>query len=519
MASTHRQSLGVTSLESDSNPASNRRGFALVLVLLVTIGFALRLYRLTHQSLWVDEIVTYLSSRGTLNYVLWQTDVNSNIPPLYYVVVHLALWLQRDCGLGDQDAAMRLPSVLFGAATIPFTFLALRELIGRSAALYAAALTTISPFLIWYSQEARPYALLLLLSLTAVWCWQRAMANSTSLVWRAAAAVSAAAIVYCHTVGVGFMVFLIGWALLMAPRREWPSWIATIAATGLLLLPVAWRLYSLPPVASANDEYAFNPLHLVYTVWTFFTGYSLGPSVSDLHLPDKAAIVLRYAPLIVPTLVILSLVCLTGARELRRVDRTSFKVILAWLLCPLTFAVVGSLLTVHPFNVRYAILAFPPVVAVSALGIETARRRWFRMAALAGFVLISGMSLVGYFQIDRFSREDNRGAGRFVAQHATDGDLVIANAPYTADALEYYAREAATMVVGYPSGKQQFDASKLAADLTTLVGARQRFWLFLSRTFSSDVHDDLIHYCDSHFRTRLTFVGNGVRLILYERSP
>src|SRR3954462_8268532 len=82
------------------------------LLVVVLVGVALRAFRLGHQSLWTDEVVTSLSSTGSLWWVVTQTTVNSNIPPLYYVVVHLVM------ALGRNEWVLRLPSMLFGAASV-----------------------------------------------------------------------------------------------------------------------------------------------------------------------------------------------------------------------------------------------------------------------------------------------------------------------------------------------------------------------------------------------------------------
>src|ERR1017187_8204776 len=297
------------------------------------------------------------------------------------------------------------------------------------------------------------------------------------------------------------------------------SWIATSAIAGLLLLPATWRLYTFRPTASANGDYSFSLVHLLYALWTFLTGYSLGPSAAELHLPSRLAVTVRYAPLIVPVLGSVGVLCLAGARQLHRRDQNSFFILIAWFLCPILFALAGSLVTVHPFNVRYVILAFPPLVAAIALGVDSLGHRWLRWTASAGVVLMSCASLFGYFHIDRYAREDNRGAGRFLTEHAVAGDLVVASAPYTVETLLYYVRGVVPIVVGYPTREKQVDSSKVAVELATLVGQRQRFWLFLSRTYSSDPNDRLANYCDHHFRTLLTFTGNGVRLALYQRLP
>ena len=75
---------------------------------VVLLGLTLRTFWLGHQSLWTDEVLSSLSSTGPLSWVVTQKTINTNIPPLYYAVLHFFL------PLGDSERVLRLPSVVFG---------------------------------------------------------------------------------------------------------------------------------------------------------------------------------------------------------------------------------------------------------------------------------------------------------------------------------------------------------------------------------------------------------------------
>src|SRR4029077_9241470 len=64
---------------------------------------------------------------------------------------------------GTGEFGLRSLSALAGVATVPVAYLLGLELRGRRAGLMAAALVAVNPMLLWYSQEARAYALLALL--------------------------------------------------------------------------------------------------------------------------------------------------------------------------------------------------------------------------------------------------------------------------------------------------------------------------------------------------------------------
>ncbi|MCB0244568.1 MAG: glycosyltransferase family 39 protein, partial [Anaerolineae bacterium] len=101
--------------------------YALTLAAIVLLGFSLRVYKLDGQSLWYDEAVTaQVVQQGAGELARWTADDIQ--PPLYYVLV--AGWTQ---GAGLSEAALRLPSALFGVLMIALAFVLGKRLFGSSA--------------------------------------------------------------------------------------------------------------------------------------------------------------------------------------------------------------------------------------------------------------------------------------------------------------------------------------------------------------------------------------------------
>jgi mannosyltransferase len=120
----------------------------LALAGIVLVGAALRFTGLADQSLWADETYTVdvLGGAGDFWGVPDQVRASEAAPPPYYLLAWV--WVRV---FGDGDAGLHSLSALFGTATIPVVYLAVRELATRRAALIAAALTACSPILVWYS--------------------------------------------------------------------------------------------------------------------------------------------------------------------------------------------------------------------------------------------------------------------------------------------------------------------------------------------------------------------------------
>src|SRR5947209_4342217 len=134
---------------------ASRAGAAVVA--LTVIGGTLRIIA-ARQSLFGYELSTYwISATHSLGGVLSLLYSHGHIkhaeitPPLSFV----ASWLTTR--LGQTAFLLRMPSIVAGTLTIPLVYMLGVRSVGRRAALLAAALTCLSPFMIYYSSEARAY--------------------------------------------------------------------------------------------------------------------------------------------------------------------------------------------------------------------------------------------------------------------------------------------------------------------------------------------------------------------------
>jgi hypothetical protein len=135
------------------------------ITLILVLALALRIVVL-NQSLWLDEAIGALVVK---NQTLWQIirefHKHDNHPPLYYLL--LKLWSDI---FGYSEVALRSLSVAFGAATVYFVYkIAGLFKASKYFGLLSALLLATSPLHIYYSQEARMYALAALLASCTVY--------------------------------------------------------------------------------------------------------------------------------------------------------------------------------------------------------------------------------------------------------------------------------------------------------------------------------------------------------------
>jgi hypothetical protein len=125
-------------------------------------------------------------------------------------------------------------------ATVPAIYAAGAKLISRRVGLVAAALACCNPLLIWYSQEARSYSLLVLLATLSLLAFAYARLPNPSSRWLSVWALFAALTLTTHYYAVVAVVPQALW-LLWVHRRDWRVLLAVgaVGAVGLALLPLA----------------------------------------------------------------------------------------------------------------------------------------------------------------------------------------------------------------------------------------------------------------------------------------
>ena len=204
------------------------------LLLIVGLAAVLRFATLGIPAFWLDESLTSTETRDGF-VAMWNAvrDVEVH-PPLYYVLA----WAWQK-SFGTSELALRSLSALLGTATVPVVFAAARTLASRRAGLLAAALAATNPLLIWYSQEARPYPLLILLSALSFLFFVHSL-QSPEPRWLAAWALASALGLATHYFAVAVVVPEAIWLLVAAraSRRHTTLAVAGVAGAALALLPL-----------------------------------------------------------------------------------------------------------------------------------------------------------------------------------------------------------------------------------------------------------------------------------------
>ena len=280
----------------------------LLLLGVLLLAFGLRALGLDRQSLSMDEVAELMIGRSALRDLLFAHD---GFPPLYHTILHG--WLSLFPG----NLAARWLSVLLGTLSVWAVWGIARRAGGDRTALWAALLVAVSPFHVWHSQEARAYVLYYLLAALALWGFFTALETNSPRAWLSYVAAALAGLLTHYYFALLVVANLAMLFVEFRGRGQWRR--AIIAHTALVVfsLPVLWLLHGdLSSEAAVPFATQFHPAAIGYAVFSFLTGYALGPSPRELHGMPAARAVTEILPWLILTGTAAGVLLLNGLRRL-----------------------------------------------------------------------------------------------------------------------------------------------------------------------------------------------------------
>ena len=385
------------------------------LIALMVLAAVLRTIGLD-GGLWLDEIHTLLDSVRQPLLKIVTVFPGNNQHTFYSVLAHVSIRV-----LGEEAWSLRLPALLFGVATPPVLYLFAREFVGRSEALLASLLLTVSYHHVWFSQNARGYTALAFLALLSSWLLLRGLrrASTSDFVWYG---VASALGVYTHLTMV-FMVIAHAIAcafLLGVPGRDKDAlarWRRPV--TGFALAAVFTLALYAPLLLDVQQFFLRrpNPNEIATPAWAakeLLRGLQIGVGTA-LGVPACGVLFVwglrsffRQSRFLLALFVLPGVITVAAAVALARPIFPRFLFFLAGfgvLILVRGALEIGAWLTLR-------LRPGEPAAPVTALG----------AALVAALALLSAASLPFAY---RYPKQDFDGAARFLLAHRADREPVV----------------------------------------------------------------------------------------------
>ena len=517
-----------------------KRGALLTLVLL---AFALPLSGLTAQSLWRDEIDALRFSQDSLGTLLNNFRRAGWNGPLYYLV--LRAWVRL---AGQSAFALRYLSLLFNALGVALLYRLGRDWFSPRLGAVAALLMALSPYGVWYAQEAKMYAMLPPLVLAILYLYRRALERREGRLW-AAVVGGVWLLMGLHVMGVLLIPVLAALLLPWWPlvRRARQQTVAQPGAAGqtraVRLLDAVWErqavlalaLCLLPAVVAlpwawqmlwrgGDIGHAF--VSLPRMVKTMLYAFGRGVTTTGGLWPVGLVILFALAGTLlwpnpsVPEqheLLQRALDALTGRR--REIAEPAYVLLLwAWLLVPLLGLWLIST-RVPMFVDRYLIWIGPALFLLLARGYDQLRQRMPFLATLCLVVLLVLNGAAVLAQSRTPIKSDFRGAAEYIRALRRPGEPILFHISYVRDTFEYYFGPVMPAADGVPTDAQTTPESVDNALRDQLAGPQGELppvvWLVLSEPEMWDPRGMTVAWLQEHARPDLRAEFARVSVVRY----
>ena len=471
------------------------------LLALTLLALILRAYRVDFQPLWWDEGWTVYFATADVPSMIARTAIDIH-PPFYYLILHLWTLI-----FGPSAVSVRLFSMGVGALSVPLMFLVARRLFGPRTALVAALILSVAPFHVYYSQEARMYALVTLLVLASSYLFLLLLEEQASrtkrrvhwILYVLATSMAMYTQYYAAFLPVAQTLFL--FLRIRRYKDVLPRWIA--AQTVLLFAYLPWLLYAGPRLVAYVGNKLVKEGDVPAGLWTYlyshFVVFSVGHLSEERHLLSLLAVVFAALALVG------ALACFVAGRRLEDSVWPTSDSALYLVLClfiPLTLGYVVNLR--FPFTAtgieRLFLFSVPAFYILVAVGVSWLRVRFRVAGAVVGLlvVVVSIPPLSDFYSFERYVGEDYRPVVKKVQALARPEDVIVAVHPWMIGYFQaYYNGELPYLyltpkdALDVTSEKWATDPELMVRDLESLLEKHRFLWFpahqALGRIIESEV--------------------------------
>jgi 4-amino-4-deoxy-L-arabinose transferase-like glycosyltransferase len=406
-----------------------------LVLLIVIIGAFLRFFMLADKSLWSDEGLSLFFSDGSSiqEFIkrMFRAETSEKFQPLYFLL--LFYWRQL---LGNSEFVLRALSAFFGAGAIIIMFYTTLQLYGKRHALWSVILMSVSSYCIYYSQQMRPYGLLLFLAALQLYFFSKALNEAETedkVIWRVLfGIVTGIGLFGSIFIGIFALALCLAYILVYRNPKRWLQW---WIPTALFCLPAASYIIFSSSVATDPSKGIFSPLrqpiiaNAAFVIYGLLVGETYGPPIEGLRGDNKMQILLGYWPqlavllLVVIPIFVALVMRLRQQLESKKSQKTDYffaaLFVISFFLAFL-FTVAAKKTNWLP---RHSFYIYIPLVVLIPLVIKNKYRDRkplqeivFQIArpAIIALVILNIYSNYNYYFVENYQRDDYRSAAKYL---------------------------------------------------------------------------------------------------------
>jgi uncharacterized membrane protein len=455
----------------------------LILLAILFLGLFLRVYDLSDESVWYDEAFSIELANSSILGVI-NGSAQDIHPPLYHILLHY--WINL---FGDSEFSTRFMSVLFGLVAIFMIYKVGSLILDEEAGILSALLLALSSFHIYYSQEARMYSLMVLLTLLSMYFFLKILSNR-NVIDVVGYALSSTFLIYTHYFGLFIIlaqnIYIFTLFLLKEDdyKQTFKRWVPLQLIIIVLFSP--WIMVFIRQVLLAQSGYGIGwmPMPSIHSIIRSFNLYS----GSNLLL---AFFVILSSFSLVPYKRLYdsndskNLFQTSQGHEpkIKLSDVKRSYLLLLWLVIPIALPFVISKVSASIYWDRNTIVALPAFYLLVAVGIRKIEHKYLKSAIIC--VVILG-SLAGVWECySTVNKHRWREIANDIDENAKQGDLLLFNAGFNKLPFNYYSKRTDLIKRPFPVGTSDVDEDSIKK-LGSAVKGYNRVWVILAHSGDSN---------------------------------
>ena len=479
------------------------------LLAILLIGYFLRVYDLSNESIWLDEAFSIVRAKLNLSQIFFRPETN---PPLYYSILHV--WINL---FGDSEFSVRFPSVLFGSLSIFMVYKVGNEIFDKDVGILSSLLLGLSVFHIRYSQEARTYSLAVLLTLLSMYFFIKIL-REKSYKFFFGYILSSTLLIYSHIYGLFIIIsqniYII--ALFILSKEIYgfnlKRWI--LIQILLIILFIPW--------VNIFITQTFNVLQVGF--WTPL------PSLSSIEASFKtysgSSTLLFWLFMILSPFSVIKYEKISGdfswknffrSMELYRwkislLNTDKIFLLLLWLLTPIILPFTISRLSTPIYHTKYTIVASLAFYLLVSKGISNIPYRCIKIIVVIVIIAFSMVYLQRYYT--KINKQQWRDVANYIDKNANKLDMLLFHAGAMNIAFNYYSKRTDLIKRRFPEKGGKVDEETIKELEPTVEGYR-RVWIILSH--SKDEKELITKKLTEAYSLSYQKKYVGIKLLFFER--
>ena len=509
----------------------NKKLIAL-LSLIILLGLFLRVYDIGEESFWIDEAATVYTTQQSPSEIIEDIYITTKqapeyyegggSPPFYFIVANY--WTKL---VGLSEAKLRLLSAIFGAISIFMVFTIGRMLFEYRTGLIAAFMLAINFMHINYSQEARGYSLIILLTLFTVYFLINGLNGKKRMYW-VGFTIAGALLIYTHYFGFFILFFEALYVLVFFKQYKNSMKKAIMSAIGTFVLYIPWIPALVRQIADSEKLAWYLGNDIIYDLARIFVQFN------SWLVPDaQTRVALRgiYTSIqnfsierlfdisLIGWLTIVSILALTlmllwhfiigSFVKNRKLSVFYLKdknraFLLMWFVIPILVPIIITIviLTVPVFGfVQYTLFASPAYYMLVAIGISKTKKY---QIALILIVILSLLPLYSYYF--NFDKQQWREVASYLETNRLPGELVAVHAHHSILAMKYYYKDMTGVL-----------PVRNVEDLKSAIKGENSIWLVYASEKFFDPDQKMKGYLDDNYKKKSEIEFTGIRLFHYTK--